>query len=169
MMKEKMGMGKVLDMQRSSRRLGWLMMLAGLPLATMAHGGSHQYGPYPASYAEECGSCHVPYPPQRMTAAGWETQMRTLKQHYGTDASVEAAANQAITAYLLANASPKDKSAPADPTARMTKTRWFVKEHGATPPKGLSFSNCTGCHTQAEKGDFDERTLKTPTGWRHGD
>lgn len=44
-------------------------MLAGLGAAAVAHAGSHQYGPYPTSYVEECGSCHVPYPPQRMTQA----------------------------------------------------------------------------------------------------
>lgn len=134
-----------------------------------AHAGSHQYGPYPAKYVEECGSCHVPYPPQRMTQAGWETQMRNLKQHYGTDASVDETAHKAISAYLMADASTKEKNAPTEATARLTKTRWFIKEHGAIPPKGQSFSNCSGCHTQAEKGDYSERTLKTPAGWRHGD
>ena len=143
---------------------------AGLCVAAAAHeGNSHQYGPYPANYTEECGSCHVPYPPQRMTRAGWEIQMRNLQQHYGSDASLEPAANQAILSYLVAHASSKEKAAPADPTARMTKARWFVKEHGTTPPKGLRFSDCTGCHTQAEKGDFGERTLKAPKGWRRGD
>lgn len=134
-----------------------------------AHAGSHQYGPYPAKYVEECGSCHVPYPPQRMTQAGWETQMRNLKQHYGTDASVDETAHKAISTYLMANASTKEKNAPTEATARLTKTRWFIKEHGAIPPKGQSFSNCSGCHTQAEKGDYSERTLKPPVGWRHGD
>ena len=144
-------------------------MLTGLCAAAVAHAGSHQYGPYPASYVEECGSCHVPYPPQRMTQAGWETQMHNLQRHYGTDASVDASVNKAILSYLVANASPKEKSAPADPTARMTKTRWFIKEHGATPPKGQSLSNCSACHTQAEKGDYSERSLKIPAGWHHGD
>ncbi|MFM8339400.1 MAG: cytochrome C [Fluviibacter sp.] len=147
-----------------------MMTLALLSAASVVHGADkHQYGPYPTNYAEECGSCHVPYPPQRMTQAGWETQMHNLKQHYGSDASVDGATKQAILSYLLANASSKEKSAPTDATARMTKTRWFVKEHGTTPPKGQSFSNCAACHTQAEKGDFSERTLKAPAGWRHGD
>ena len=158
-----------LAMKRAIKTIGWVMVLGCLSAERVAHAGSHQYGPYPAKYAEECGSCHVPYPPQRMTAAGWEIQMRHLKQHYGSDAGVDAPTHQALLSYLVANASPKDKSAPADPTARMTKTRWFVKEHGTTPPKGQSFSNCAACHTQAEKGDFSERTLKTPAGWNHGD
>lgn len=156
-------------MQISDRRIRYAILVACLSTGAAAHAGNHQYGPYPAQYAEECGSCHVPYPPQRMTQAGWETQMRNLKQHYGTDASVDDAANKAILSYLVANASPKEKNAPTEPSARLTKTRWFVKEHGGTPPKGQSFSNCNGCHTQAEKGDYTERTLKTPAGWRHAD
>lgn len=153
------------------RRLVQGILLGSLFLvgAATAHSGSHQYGPYPAQYTEECGSCHVPYPPQRMTAAGWEIQMRTLDRHYGSDASVDASANQTILRYLTANASTKAKNAPADPTARLTKTAWFTKEHGSMPPKGQAFSNCAGCHTQAEKGDYSERTLKTPAGWRHDD
>lgn len=145
------------------------LVLLALGSGAMAHADGHNYGPYPTNYAEECGSCHVPYPPQRMTQAGWEIQMRNLKQHYGSDASIDAATNQAILAYLMANAYRKDKGAPTEPTARMTKTAWFVKKHGSTPPKGLSFSNCSGCHTQADKGDYSERTLKTPAGWHHGD
>ena len=145
------------------------ILLAAVSTGAAAHGGSHQYGPYPANYTEECGSCHVPYPPQHMTQAGWETQMRNLKHHYGTDASVDDPANKAILNYLVSNASLKEKSAPTEPSARLTKTRWFAKEHGTTPPKGQSFSNCSGCHTQAERGDYNERTLKTPKGWRHED
>ena len=150
-------------------RLYYVMVLACLSSAAAAHAGSHQYGPYPNQYVEECGSCHVPYPPQRMTQAGWDTQMRHLPHHFGTDASIDEAARKSILSFLMANASPKEKNAPTEPTARLTKTRGFVKEHGNTPPKGQSFSNCSACHMQAEKGDFSERTLKTPAGWRHDD
>ena len=154
---------------RSGRRLYYSVILACLSTAAAAHAGSHQYGPDPALYIEECGSCHVPYPPQRMTQAGWETQMRNLQHHFGTDASMDDAARKTILSFLVTNASLKEKNAPTEPTARLTKTRGFVKEHGNIPPKSLSFSNCSGCHMQAEKGDFGERTLKTPAGWRHDD
>lgn len=156
-------------MKNRGRNLRYALLMACLSSGALAHAGSHQYGPYPAQYVEECGSCHVPYPPQRMTAAGWETQMRTLGNHYGTDASLDAESAKRITAYLMANAGTKDKLAPTEATARMTKARWFAKEHGTTPPQGMSFSNCSGCHTQAERGDFEERTLKTPKGWRRGE
>lgn len=143
-------------------------VLTGMSLASTALAGDHNYGPYPAYYTEECGSCHVPYPPQRMTQAGWQIQINGLKHHYGTDASVEAPASQTILSYLVNNAGWKEKLAPGDPTARITKTRWFVKEHGANPPKGKSFSDCTQCHTKAVQGDFSEQSVKVPDSWRHG-
>lgn len=136
--------------------------------ATAIWAGDHDYGPYPAYYSEECGSCHVPYPPQRLTQAGWITQINGLQQHYGTDASIDASASQAILSYLVNNAAWKDKLAPTDPTARLTLTRGFVKEHGTVPPKGGRFSDCTQCHTQAAIGNYSEQTLKTPAGWRRG-
>ena len=156
-------------MKTSGQKLRYAILMTCLSTGAFAHAGSHQYGPYPANYTEECGSCHVPYPPQRMTATGWETQMRNLGQHYGTDASLDAGSAQRISAYLMANAATKEKLAPTEATARLTKTQWFIKEHGSTPPKGQSFSNCSACHTQAERGGFEERTLKTPKGWRRGE
>ena len=142
------------------------LVLAGM--ASTAAAGDHSYGPYPAYYSEECGSCHVPYPPQRMTQAGWETQIKGLKQHFGTDASIDAPSSQKILAYLVNNAGVKEKLAPTEATARITRTHWFVKEHGTVPPKGKAFSDCTQCHTQAAQGDYSERSLKTPAGWRRG-
>lgn len=145
-----------------------LTILATVCVSTTVLAGDHNYGPYPAYYSEECGSCHVPYPAQTMTQAGWQTQISGLKQHFGTDASVDVPASQTILSYLVNNAGWKDNRAPTEPTARITKTRWFAKEHGTTPPKGKGFSDCNQCHTKAVQGDYSERTLKTPAGWRQG-
>ena len=142
---------------------------AGLTLlgaAASAMAGGHNYGPYPSYYGEECGSCHVPYPAQLMTQAGWVTQIKGLKNHFGSDASVDAPASQTILAYLVNNAAWKSKFAPTDPAARLTKTAWFVKEHGKTPPKGKGFSDCAQCHAQALQGEYDEHKLTVPAGWR---
>ena len=146
-------------------RSAGLLVLIGLGSVCRAD-ASHNYGPYPAYYSEECGSCHVPYPAQRMTQAGWETQMNHLKDHYGTDASLDVPASKTILSYLVNNAAWQDKFAPTDPTARIIKTRWFVKEHGASAPKGKSFSDCTQCHTQAVKGEFSEHGINIPASWR---
>jgi len=146
------------------------VFLIGCSISALAiAGGGHQYGPYPKQYVEECGSCHTPYPPQRMTADGWKVQMANLGEHYGTDASLDQTTQIAISNYLMTNAGLKSKYAPTEPTARMTKAEWFTKKHGTTPPKGEKFTNCNLCHKESQNGDFMEDTLKPPIGWKRPD
>ena len=60
---------------------------------------NYNYGPYPQKYIAECASCHVAYPPQKLTKAGWNTQMSNLEQHYGTNAALDDATHKEILAY----------------------------------------------------------------------
>jgi mono/diheme cytochrome c family protein len=138
-----------------------------LTLATVGgvQAGDHNYGPYPEVYVQECGSCHTPYPAKGLSQAGWNIQLSNLGKHFGTDASLDAHTLEAIRSYLMTQSGRKAKVAPQEETARMTKTRWFLNEHGKNPPTGSSFSNCTVCHTQADKGDFNEKSLKLPKGF----
>ena len=145
--------------------------IASLALAlsvvpTVAMAGSHAYGPFPAAYVEECGSCHVAYPPQLLTAPGWQAIMGQLDKHYGSDASLDAKRRVAITDFLQRAASSRDKHAPTEAGNRISRTRWFVREHGPTPPAKTSFANCAACHTAAEQGDYAERGIRLPAGWR---
>ncbi len=138
-----------------------LLIPAATPFA-----GDHVYAPYPAVYTQECASCHVAFPPELLTAPGWSRLMAQLDKHFGTDASLDAKTRDSLAAFLADRASRRDKHAPTEPTARLTKTAWFVREHrGAQPPK--SFSDCAACHTQADQADFRERGLKPGTGRRH--
>lgn len=141
-----------------------LLTAALLPAAAMA--GDHAYGPFPASYVEECASCHVAYPPQLLTAPGWQRVMAQLDRHYGVDASLDPKRRAAIADFLQRAASSRDKHAPTEAGARMSRTAWFVREHGPTPPAKVSFADCAACHTAAEKGDYAERGIKLPAGWR---
>src|SRR5690606_37122372 len=43
------------------------------------------------AYQEECGACHLPYPPGLLPAASWQRIMQDLAHHFGTDASLDAA------------------------------------------------------------------------------
>lgn len=140
-------------------------LLAASSAPTLA--GDHRYGPFPADYVEECASCHVAYPPQLLTAPGWQRVMAQLDRHYGVDASLDPKRRATIADYLQNAASRKDKHAPTEATARMTNTTWFIREHWPTPPAKTPFANCAACHTAADKGDYSERTLKLPAGFRH--
>ena len=42
------------------------------------------------AWREECSACHIAYPARFLTAASWQEMMRTLDEHFGADASVDA-------------------------------------------------------------------------------
>jgi hypothetical protein len=152
------------------RLLPLFLLAAGMP----ALAGDHAYGPYPAAYASECGSCHVAFPPQLLTAPDWQAVMNSLDRHYGVDASLEAKARVAIAEFLQKNASRRDKHAAPTGSAqppRLTQTAWFRKEHGSLPAKASktlpTAAQCESCHTAAERGDYNESGLKLPAGFRY--
>ncbi len=119
-------------------------------------------------YTQECGSCHMAYPPQLLPAASWRRVMAGLDKHYGSDAAVDASTAKTLDAWLQANGG-QDKRARQDPPQdRMTRSDWFAREHreisAATfkRPSIKSASNCTACHTGAAQGDFDEHRVRIP-------
>jgi hypothetical protein len=141
--------------------------------ATGAVAGNHAYGPFPAAYVDECASCHVAYPPALLTAPGWQTMMAQLDKHYGVDASLDPKRRVAIADFLQKNASRRDKheAATTAQPPRLTQTAWFRKEHGTLPLKASkalpAAAQCESCHTAAERGDYNESSLRLPAGFRH--
>jgi cytochrome c553 len=139
--------------------------------AVPALAGDHAYGPFPATYVAECGSCHVAFPPQLLGAPDWQAMMSQLDKHYGVDASLEARPRAAIADFLQRNASRRDKHATTVQPPRLTQTAWFRKEHGSLPAKATktlpAAAQCENCHTAAERGDYNESGLKLPAGFRH--
>ena len=118
------------------------------------------------AYAQECGTCHVAFPPALLPAASWRRILANLDRHYGSDASLDAKAGEEISRYLAANAGRRDVPPGAEP--RITDTRWFAKEHDEVPAAlwgsatVKSPANCAACHTRADEGDYSERTLRLP-------
>lgn len=145
-------------------RILLLAALLGLA-ATPAAADKPRLPPNPA-YKAECGGCHVAYPPKLLPPASWQQLMQRLDKHFGTDASLDAKAQEEISRYLAANAGRREPPPGAEP--RITETRWFAKEHREVPAalwKGTavkSAANCGACHTRAEDGDYSERTLRLP-------
>jgi nitrate/TMAO reductase-like tetraheme cytochrome c subunit len=118
-------------------------------------------------YRAECASCHIAYPPQLLSKESWRALMGDLANHFGTDASVDAKTAQEIQRYLEANAGGA-RAGEVKPPLRITETHWFRHEHDEVPaavwkvPAVKSAANCGACHTQAERGDFSERSLRVP-------
>jgi nitrate/TMAO reductase-like tetraheme cytochrome c subunit len=156
-----------------SRRLVLpVLMMAGAGLVTLAaQAEERRVTINNRLLQQECGSCHVVYPPQLLPAASWRAVMGGLDKHFGTDASLDAAARSEILRYLQANADRHDTPAGGEPLLRISETRWFVNEHSEELPRDIwrnpaakSPANCSACHTAAEQGDYSERWLRIPRG-----
>ena len=65
-----------------------LLLLAVLATGAFADGHRARL-PANATYRDECGSCHVAYPPGLLPAVSWQRLMSDLPRHYGTDASLD--------------------------------------------------------------------------------
>lgn len=127
--------------------------------------------PLPA-YAQECGACHLAYPPGLLPAASWQRLMGSLPRHFGSDASLDDAATaRAVAAWLQANAGThrrlrRDPAPP--PEDRISRSAWFQREHREISPavwqrKSVgSAARCDACHAGAARGDFDEHTVRIP-------
>ncbi len=116
------------------------------------------------AYEAECGSCHLAFPPNMLPAASWKSVMGGLTDHFGQNATVDAATKQTLEAWLVKNAGgPLPK-----PTLRITTTNWWVREHDEISPsvyarKSItSAANCAACHTRANEGAFGEHEVRIP-------
>ncbi len=129
-------------------------------------------------YTEECGACHLAYPPGLLPRESWRRIMGGLGDHFGDNAELEDAVAGYVSQYLEKHASPKGKSKKAnrkfgelsdEPPLRITELPYFIHEHDEIPerlvkdnPKVKSFSQCDSCHTDAAKGWFDEDRVTIP-------
>ena len=128
--------------------------------------------PRNAAFEEECGSCHLAFPPQLLHADSWRAMMADLSRHFGVDASLDEKRRAAITDFLVANAGGRKvgntRDASGKPLLHITETAYFRKEHREIAaaawqrPSIKSPANCTACHLQAAAGDYSERNISIP-------
>jgi nitrate/TMAO reductase-like tetraheme cytochrome c subunit len=123
----------------------------------------------PKSYEAECASCHIAYPPGLLGQKNWQNIMSGLDKHFGTDASIDPKTQTEITQWLMKNAATKEKYSVLAPDNRITKTSWFIRKHDEVRPDvwkraGVkSPANCSACHADATKGDFNEDRVRIPS------
>ncbi len=150
-----------------SLRICLLVMGAVLASAALADGDKSERVPLLPAYVQECGSCHVAFPPGLLPASSWQHLMAGLKSHYGSDASLDAAGRQTLTNWLSAHAGSGKRAAEPPPEDRITQGAWFVREHrevrvsfGSARVK--SAADCAACHTKAVDGSYREREIQLP-------
>lgn len=152
--------------------LGAAALAVTLMLLGRAQAGDDDFYPPVTDRAtlEECGSCHIAFPPSMLPAASWRRIMAGLENHFGDDASLEAEASAAITRYLVEHAGDapgqsgkllRGLGAGAAPL-RITELPKWVREHDEVPRADWtrkdvgSKANCAACHADAERGYFED-------------
>ena len=142
------------------------VLLAALALPAHADGFRVVKSPL---LEEECGACHMVFPPQMLQAESWQALMDGLPQHFGSDASLDKKRRVAIADFLIRNSGRRDTRAPdGKPLLRLTETAHFKKEHRKIAPaiwqraSIKSAANCSACHTGAAAGDYDEDSIRIP-------
>jgi hypothetical protein len=124
-----------------------------------------------ATTVNECGACHIAYPPEFLPARSWRALMSQLSNHFGEDASLDAATVQRITDFLVSRSadSPYGNSrlmaglAPTDVPQRITDMPFWRRLHrnhlqpGVGSGDGLrSAANCRSCHNGGGDGSTDD-------------
>jgi cytochrome b len=133
-------------------------------------------GPLDPTYLQECGSCHMAYPPSLAPASRWIAIMEGLGDHFGEDASLEPGIASRIRAYLVINSAEKwdtraanefQRSNPQDPL-RLTATPIWTRIHRGIPESVFKSravgakSACDKCHSDASTGRFDPQNIRIP-------
>lgn len=137
-----------------------------------------------ALYTKECASCHFGYPAGLLPSASWQHIMKTLNQHYGTDASIDESERAQIESYLVQNASERSNYKRSVKITRslqqgtlytsLTQIPYLQKKHRKIDKNLInqkevrSLARCAACHKDAEKGEFSKRTVYIPNygAWR---
>ena len=109
------------------------LLAAAAPSASAEERARKSSVPLLPLYQEECGSCHVAYPPGLLPAASWQRLMDNLPHHFGTDASLDGAAGSTLSGWLAANAGASRRGREEPPQDRITRSDWFVRKHREVP------------------------------------
>ena len=128
-----------------------------------------------AIYVEECGACHLAYPPGLLPVDSGLKIMQGLADHFGESAELDEETTDYITKYLHQEAlragvpttmSEMLRNLPDDPPLRITEFPAFLGAHQIILeqlqmdefPTGF-LSPCADCHRQAPDALFDKELL----------
>lgn len=150
----------------------WLAAGLLISSCTMAYADDVNFTvPHNEKWKEECGSCHIAYPPQLLTGKNWQQMMGSLDKHFGANASLDVADSKDILSFLQRYAGSGDKHSAT--SLRISDTPWFTREHREvsnnvwSDQAVRSRANCTACHINAERGNWSEEGVRMPGGQRH--
>jgi cytochrome b len=168
---------------RARPRLAAAIAACGLAVAAAAVvmlAGRPGYGVPPAvpdaMYAEQCGACHLAFPPSLAPAATWDRLLADLQHHFTADATLSADQVAHLRVWLDANAAEHWDTLPAhrlrtpaaDGSLRITDTPGWRRLHRRIAPAIFTAapvyrrSACEECHADAATGRFAPQAIAIP-------
>jgi hypothetical protein len=105
-------------------------------------------------WRNECGTCHMAFPPGFLASDDWLAIMAQLNKHFGVDASLDPSVSAEIAAYLKRHGAGDRSLTGQDELPRLTMTARFEGKHRSAIrlwSKGQlkSLSDCGACHKDA--------------------
>ncbi|MFC1580520.1 diheme cytochrome c [Thermodesulfobacteriota bacterium] len=128
-------------------------------------------------FKEECGGCHFTYQPELLPSGSWNKILEGLEDHYGEAIELDPKSKKIIAEYLKANAAEHStakravkimRSLGSQTPLRITEIPYIQRKHHEIRPEVFkresvgSLSNCSACHTTAEKGIYDDDYVVIP-------
>lgn len=130
-----------------------------------------------AVYKETCGACHFCYQPGLLPSRSWEKILAGLEDHFGEAVELDPESKRVVAEYLEANAAQHSsakravkimRSLGSRAPLRITEIPYIRQKHHKLSADILkrksigSLSNCSACHTTAEKGLYDDDNIVIP-------
>jgi hypothetical protein len=129
------------------------------------------------AYTEACGACHFPYQPALLPSGSWKKILAGVEDHFGEMLDIDPEFKKVIAEYLEANAAEHSsakrsvkimRSIRSRTPLRITEIPYIQRKHHEISADVLkrksigSLSNCSACHTTAEKGIYDDDNVVIP-------
>ena len=130
-----------------------------------------------AVYKEACGACHFVYQPGLLPSGSWEKILSGLEDHFGEAIELDPESEKVIAEYLKVNAAERSsakravkimRSLGSRAPLRITEIPYIQEKHHEVSASVLkrksigSLSNCSACHTTAEKGIYEDDNVVIP-------
>jgi len=143
------------------------------------HNIKYDYATLHKEFYNECGSCHMVYPPNLLPKKSWKVMMSDLENHFGDDASIDKATNISILAFLEQNSAEHSTSQASlgilkslkqsnETIISISKTPYWKAKHKDIDDKifkskkVISKANCKACHKDIEYGLIENDLINIP-------
>ncbi len=128
-------------------------------------------------FAEQCGACHLAFPPSLAPISTWDGILSDLQHHFGADATLSPDQIDEIKTWLDANAADHWDTLPShvlrqpapNGSRRITDTPGWRRRHRNIPDATFVTnpiyrrSNCEACHADAATGRFAPQNISIPS------